>query len=163
MVNAILKPFRFKSVPYEYKVISLKEVCSNALASCENPEMAQNYWTTNVLNHPYYNAEVECLVVLILNAKRKIKGHYLVSVGILDTVLSHPREIFRLAIVTSASSIVLMHNHPSGDPCPSESDVLMTRGIIRAGQLLKIELIDHIIMGNPNCVSMKGMGYFNNY
>jgi DNA repair protein RadC len=72
----------------------------------------------------------------------------------------HPREVFRTAIIGSASALLLMHNHPSGDPQPSEADVKVTRDLIRAGQLLKIEVLDHVVVGRPNHCSLKEMGYF---
>ena len=97
---------------------------------------------------------------MILNTRRRVKGHYLVSVGIQDTILVHPREVFRLALVTAASAIVLMHNHPSGDPTPSEADIKVTRDLIRAGQLLKIEVLDHVIVGKPDHKSLRELGYF---
>jgi DNA repair protein RadC len=83
-------------------------------------------------------------VVFILNTRRRIKGHYLVSIGTMDTILCHPREIFRLAIMASAAAIIIAHSHPSLDPTPSEADIKITRDLIRAGQLLKIEVLDHI-------------------
>ena len=89
-----------------------------------------------------------------------IKGHYLVSIGTMDTILCHPREIFRLAVVASAAAIVIAHNHPSGDATPSEADIKITRDLIRAGQLLKIEVLDHIILGQPNHSSLRSLGYF---
>jgi DNA repair protein RadC len=76
------------------------------------------------------------------------------------TLLVHPREVFRLAVMSSASAVVLMHNHPSGDPTPSEADIKVTRDLIRAGQLLKIEVLDHVIMGNSKHCSLKELGYF---
>jgi DNA repair protein RadC len=79
----------------------------------------------------------ECLV-FILNTRRRIKGHYLASIGTMDTILCHPREVFRLAIMASASGIIICHNHPSGESTPSEADIKVTRDLIRAGQLLKI-------------------------
>lgn len=101
-------------------------------------------------------------MVLILNTRRKVKGHYLVSTGTMDTILVHPREVFRLAIIASASAIVLMHNHPSGDSSPSEADIKITRDLIRGGQLIKIDVLDHVIMGagNPNHTSLRSLGYF---
>jgi len=69
-----------------------------------------------------------------------------VSIGTLDTILCHPREIFRLAVMASAAEIVIAHNHPSGDASPSEADIKITRDLIRAGHLLKIEVLDHIIV-----------------
>ena len=72
----------------------------------------------------------------------------------------HAREVFRPAIVAAGSAIVLTHNHPSGDPTPSEADIKCTRDLIRAGQLLKIELMDHVIIGSDRHVSMREQGYF---
>ncbi len=84
----------------------------------------------------------------------------LVSIGTMDTILCHPREIFRLAIMASAAAIIIAHSHPSGDPTPSEADIKITRDLIRAGQLLKIEVLDHIVIGNPNHSSLRSLGYF---
>ncbi len=78
----------------------------------------------------------------------------------MDTILVHAREVFRLAIMASASAIVLTHNHPSGDATPSEADIKVTRELIRAGQLLKIEVLDHVILGNPDHTSLRTLGYF---
>ena len=64
----------------------------------------------------------------------------------MDTILCHPRDVFRLAIMASASAIVIAHNHPSGESTPSEADIKITRDLIRAGQLLEIEVLDHIVM-----------------
>ena len=66
----------------------------------------------------------------------------------------------RVAIVAASAAVILMHNHPSGEPAPSEADIRVTRDLIRAGQLLKIEVLDHVIMGNPNHCSLREAGYF---
>ena len=97
--------------------------------------------------------------MFILNTRRRIKGHYLVSIGTMDTILCHPMEIFRLAVMASAAAIIIAHNHPSGDPTPSEADIKITRDLIRAGQLLKIEVLDHIVMGHPRHTSLRNLGY----
>jgi DNA repair protein RadC len=81
-------------------------------------------------------------------------------------LLVHPREVFRPAIAAGAAALVLVHNHPSGDPTPSEADIRVTRDLIRAGQLLKIEVLDHIILGRrtteraKDYVSLRELGYF---
>lgn len=103
---------------------------------------------------------MECFVALHLNTRRRIRGHHLVSVGTLDTLLVHPREVFRTAIAAAASAIVLMHNHPSGEPTPSEADIKVTRDLIRAGQLLKMDVLDHVVIGNPTHASLRDLGYF---
>jgi DNA repair protein RadC len=97
---------------------------------------------------------------LFLTTRKRVKGHQLVTIGTMDTLLVHAREVFRTAILTSAAAIVLAHNHPSGDPTPSEADIKVTRDLIRAGQLLKIEVIDHVVMGQPNFMSLRALGYF---
>jgi len=113
--NHIVKSVKFPPQPQEWKIVSLRECPTpEAMQLCETPTQAADYWRTHITRHPYFNPECECLVVLILNTRRKIKGHYFVSVGTMDTILCHPREIFRLAIMASAASIILMHNHPSG-------------------------------------------------
>jgi DNA repair protein RadC len=78
----------------------------------------------------------------------------------MDTILVHPREVFRLAIIVAASAVIVMHNHPSGESTPSEADIKVTRDLIRAGQLLKMELIDHVVIGNGNFSSLRALGYF---
>lgn len=74
--------------------------------------------------------------------------------------LVHSREIFRIAIATAAAALIVLHNHPSGESTPSDADVKVTRDLIRAGQLLKIEVLDHVIIGNGNRSSLRELGYF---
>jgi DNA repair protein RadC len=101
--------------PKEYRVMTLRDcpVPSDMLV-CETPQQAVDYWRLHIETHPYFNPECECFAVLLLNTRKRVKGHQLVTHGTMDTLLVHPREVFRTAIITSASCIVLMHNHPSG-------------------------------------------------
>jgi len=159
--NRIVKPIKFPPQPQEWKIVSLRECPTpDTMQQCETPDQAAAYWRTHIATHPYFNSECECLVVFILNTRRRIKGRYLVSIGTMDTILCHPREVFRLAIMASAAAIIIAHNHPSGEPTPSEADIKITRDLIRAGQLLKIEVLDHIVIGNPNHSSLRSLGYF---
>jgi len=149
--------------PKEFKVTALRECpVPDAMQICETPDHAVAYWKMHIATHPYFNPECECLVVLFLNVRKRVKGHQLVTIGTMDMMLTHAREIFRAAIVSSAASIAMMHNHPSGDPSPSEADIKVTRDLMRAGQLLKIEVIDHIIIGSgtPGFSSLRALGYF---
>jgi DNA repair protein RadC len=147
--------------PREWKLVALRECpLPEHMQVCETPDQASEYWRTHIATTPHYDPERECFVVLLLNSRRKIRGHHFVSHGTLDTILVHPREVFRVAIVAAASAVVLMHNHPSGDPTPSEADIKVTRDLIRAGQLLKLEVLDHVIMGQPSHKSLREMGYF---
>lgn len=110
--------------------------------------------------------EVEHFQVILLNTRRKLIRVEHISQGTLDTILVHPREVFKLAIAANAAAVVLAHNHPSGDPTPSEADIKVTRDLIRAGQLLKIDVLDHIIIGRrttarpKDYVSLRELGYF---
>ncbi len=114
-INQIFKPVKFPTQPQEWKIISLRECPTpEAMQYCETPDQAAAYWKTHIASHPYFNSECECLVVFILNTRRRVKGHYLVSIGTMDTILCHPREVFRLAIMASAAAIIIAHNHPSG-------------------------------------------------
>lgn len=110
--------------------------------------------------------EVETLQVLLLNTRRRLIRVEEISEGTVDTLLVHAREVFRSAISANASALVLAHNHPSGDPTPSEADIKVTRDLIRAGQLLKIEVLDHVIIGratperSKDYASLRELGYF---
>jgi DNA repair protein RadC len=77
---------------------------------CDTPDRAVEYWNAHIKNHPYVSPDCECLVVLLLNTRRRVKGHHLVSIGTMDTLLVHPREVFRVAVTAAAAAIVLMHN-----------------------------------------------------
>jgi len=109
---------------------------------------------------------VETLQVLLLNTRRRLIRVEEIAEGTVDTLLVHAREVFKAAIAANASAIVLAHNHPSGDPTPSEADIRVTRDLIRAGQLLKIDVLDHVIMGratsgrSKDFCSLRELGYF---
>ena len=96
--------------------------------------------------------------LIILNTRNKIIAITNVSTGTLSASLVHPREVFRDAIRYSASSVVLAHNHPSGDPEPSEEDLRITRRLIDAGRIIGIDVLDHIIIGKDNFTSFKEKG-----
>jgi DNA repair protein RadC len=160
-LDELVKQFKFNGQPYEYKVVALRECPTpESLQMCDTPQKAADYWRMHVTSNPYFNPECECFTVLLLNTRRRVKAHQIVSMGTHDTILVHPLTVFRLAVVTSAAALVLMHNHPSGESSPSEADIKVTRDLIRAGQLLKIEVLDHVVMGNPNHSSLRELGYF---
>lgn len=110
--------------------------------------------------------DVETLQVLLLNTRRRLIRVEEIADGTVDTLLVHAREVFKAAISANASAIVLAHNHPSGDPTPSEADIKVTRDLIRAGQLLKIDVLDHVILGRAaegrakDYSSLRELGYF---
>ena len=92
----------------------------------------------------------EALVVLTLDTKNKINSITVASLGSLNSSIVHPREIFKTAILSNASSIIIGHNHPSGDCTPSKEDIKITKRLRECGDILGIELIDHIIIGDNN-------------
>jgi len=103
----------------------------------------------------------ENLVVLILDTRNRLLSKETVYKGSLNLSLVRVGELFRSAIQRNAASLILAHNHPSGDPTPSPEDVALTRSVIQAGKLLDIEVLDHLVIGNARFVSMKekGLGF----
>lgn len=150
---------------HEYRLVSLRECNERTQPLADTPEGAADYARRWCLTSPQHRPEVECLWVLLINTRRRIKGHVFVSMGNLDTILVHAREVFRPAIVGNAAAVIILHNHPSGDPQPSEGDIKVTRELIRGGQCLRIEVLDHIILGSEapgarNYCSLREIGYF---
>jgi DNA repair protein RadC len=96
--------------------------------------------------------------IVLLDAKNHVLGVRVVSVGSLSSSIVHPREIFKEAIARSSAAIILVHNHPSGDPTPSREDVEVTRRLVEAGRLLGIEVLDHVVVGDNKYVSFKEKG-----
>ena len=104
----------------------------------------------------------EAFVVITMNAKNRVIQRHLVSIGIVDSALVHPRETFRPAILDGASSVILAHNHPSGDSCPSAEDIKITKQLVQAGQNIGIKVLDHIIIGDrPLSLREAGLVEFN--
>ncbi|MBI2176020.1 DNA repair protein RadC [Candidatus Woesearchaeota archaeon] len=100
----------------------------------------------------------EQFMVLLLNSKNRIIKDEIVSVGILNASLIHPREVFKSAIKESANAIIIVHNHPSGDPTPSEEDKVITSVFKEAGRLLNIQVLDHVIVGRNSHYSFAKEG-----
>lgn len=135
----------------------------------ESPTLDSPDRVADLLRETNRAYDVENFQVVLLNTRRKLIRIDNISQGTLDTILVHPREVFKPAIAANAAAVVLVHNHPSGDPTPSEADVKVTRDLIRAGQLLKIEVLDHVILGRAtqerpkDYTSLRELGYFAGY
>ncbi len=93
------------------------------------------------------NLDKEHFFVLLLDSKNRLIRDTAVGVGILNSVLVHPREVFKLAVKESANAVIVAHNHPSGDPTPSSEDLAVTRQLLDAGKTLNIPMLDHVILG----------------
>lgn len=151
---------RSKYLPHEFKVVCVRECLTPGII--DTPEQAVQYWRDNIPQAPWFDETKEALVVLVLNTRKRILGHNLVALGSLDTCPVTPLHVFRPAIVLSAAGLILMHNHPSGDPEPSQADIKVTRDLIRAGELLKIQITDHIVIGTQSHKSLRELGYITN-
>lgn len=112
----------------------------------------------------YLSAEMKHLtqehfVVLFLDTKNYIIGKKTIFIGSLNKAIVHPREVFKEAIKRSSASVICAHNHPSGDPTPSSQDIQLTHRLYEAGELLGIKLLDHLIIGDDQFISLKEKGY----
>jgi DNA repair protein RadC len=132
----------------------------------ESPLLNSPERIADLLREDARGYEVEHFLVLLLNTRRRLIRVERISQGTLDAIHVHAREVFKHAISANAAAIVLVHNHPSGDPTPSEADIKVTRDLIRAGQLLKIDVLDHVILGSKTTererdyASLRELGYF---
>lgn len=119
-----------------------------------SPEDAAAYLMTDMasLNQEHF-------VALFLNVKNEVLHKQTLFIGSLNSSIVHPREIFREAVKRSAASIIVAHNHPSGNPSPSPEDIEVTKRLIEAGSIMGIEVLDHVIIGNHQFLSLKEKGY----
>ena len=122
--------------------------------SMKNPESV-----ANLLMEDMRGLKQEHLVALLLNAKCEIESRITVSIGELTSTVVHPREVFRPAIREGAAGIILAHNHPSGDPTPSQDDIQSTKRIMEVSKLVGIRLLDHLIIGDGRYISLRNEGY----
>lgn len=161
----------------ECHVVTLRETPGDYMA--DTSQGVAEYYREHIQGRPEFRPEQEGVWVLLLNTRFRVIGHTLVALGVLDQAIMHPREVFRAAIVGAAHSVVLVHNHPSGDVTPSDADIRETRRIREAGKILKIDVLDHLIMasnepwkgperipadgpahGAPRWASLRAMGYW---
>ena len=98
----------------------------------------------------------EHMVCIPLDAKNRILGVHTVGIGALTVLTVHPREVFKIAVLSNAASIILLHNHPSGVPDPTKADLDITGQLVQAGQILGIQVLDHIIIGEERFYSIRG-------
>jgi DNA repair protein RadC len=108
---------------------------------------------------PLFLLDREVFFLLSLNTKNGVKAIRTISIGSLNANVVHPREVFRAAILDSASHIIVSHNHPSGDPTPSKEDIEITKKLVEASNILGITLLDHVIIGEGRHYSLKETGH----
>lgn len=138
-----------------------------ALSELLNRLLEMPYVDRDVIRSPHDVFEIlknmryetkERFMILCLNTKNQVIAIPTISVGNLDSSLVHPREVFKEAMKYAVSSIILAHNHPSGDPTPSREDMQITSRLVKAGNILSIEVLDHIVIGDNKYVSLKEYG-----
>lgn len=105
------------------------------------------------------NKTQEHFVVLALNTKNQVIGVHTVHIGTINASIVHPRDIYQRLLLNNATSYIALHNHPSGDPSPSPEDIEVTKRLVKVGELLGIDCLDHIIIGHIRCLSLKEKGY----
>lgn len=101
---------------------------------------------------------VEVFVILCLSTRRRVLGYYEVSRGTLDATLVHPRDVFKVALLANVAVIIAAHNHPSGDPTPTRDDVAVTRRLMKAGEILGVDVLDHIVVGDDRWLILHDAG-----
>ena len=131
---------------YQYKITFQKSKISEEEVNFRcSQDVAENSFIHSLFTEN--DNDKEKLYVIILNIKNKVIGYSLVSMGSLTASIVHPREVLKPAILASAASIIIIHNHPSGDPEPSIDDIEITKRISKASAIMGINLLDHIILG----------------
>jgi DNA repair protein RadC len=139
------------------QIMALVELSKRLARTPSLPKMAM---TSPQIVADYYmpdlrHAKEEYFFVILLNIKNKLISSEIISKGSLSCTTVHPREAYKVAISKSAHSIIALHNHPSGDPTPSQSDILLTKRLYEVGELIGIPLMDHIIIGDGCFKSLK--------
>ncbi|HUQ88690.1 MAG TPA: DNA repair protein RadC [Vicinamibacterales bacterium] len=124
----------------------------------ERPQMLSTEDLVEYLAPRYAGFAVERFGVLLLDQKQRVIRSVILSTGTIDSSISHPRDMFRVAMLAHASHVVAFHNHPSGDPLPSVADRLITRRLQDAGEVIGITLLDHIILGEASHYSFRAEG-----
>lgn len=139
----------------EFKIMRLQDAPLTE-TTLDAPETVFRFMNQHLAHSLAYRPDVENFMAVFVDSRQKVIGFEVISNGLLDTLLVHAREVFRSAIIMNAKAVVFVHNHPSGDPSPSESDVKITRDLMRAGQILKIEVLDHVILGRATSERSQG-------
>ena len=141
----------------ELAVLAVKELArrlmkedAKEVKTIQDPEDVARY-----ARHHFWQEQKEHFAILLLNTKNHILGLKDISIGNLSSSVVHPREVFETAILHHSAAIILLHNHPSGDPTPSKEDIAVTHRLMKASNIMDIPILDHIILGNGRFVSMK--------
>lgn len=139
-------------------IVSLKMVKESSILYA-NRRIGTPDEAVELLKNLLEGSDREKLVVCCLSSKNEPTNISVISIGSLNSSIVHPREVFKIAIMSNAASIIMGHNHPSADITPSKEDINITERIKQAGDIIGIKLLDHIIIGDENYLSLKEEGY----
>lgn len=139
-------------------IVSLKMVKESSILYA-NRRIGTPDDAVELLKNLLEGSDREMLVVCCLSSKNEPTNISVVSIGSLNSSIVHPREVFKIAIMSNAASIIIGHNHPSADTTPSKEDIDITERIKKAGDIIGIKLLDHIIIGDKNYLSLKEEGH----
>lgn len=148
------------TMKYSFAELSVKTLRLHETSTiiADKPSHIREMWEKYVTSSEWYDENKEAVVVFLMNTKLKCVGFHLVSLGSLNESVAHPREIFRPAVAAAAHSIALAHNHPSGDPTPSDGDRRVTRRVREAAEIMGIHLLDHVVIGDGQHFSFREHG-----
>jgi DNA repair protein RadC len=145
--------------PYDIPGFRIALVREPGVKLAERPQIRLAADAGPLLAQYIGDTDREVFVVAMLTVRHRVLGFHTVSVGCLTSSLVHPREVFKPAILAGSAALVLAHNHPSGDPEPSAEDLSLTRRLVSGGQLLGIEILDHLVLGEAGrFVSLRERG-----
>ena len=145
--------------PYSIPGFRIALVREPGVKLAERPQIRVPAEAAPMLAQYIGEADREVFVIAMLSIRHRVLGLHTVSVGCLTSSLVHPREVFKPAILSGSAALLICHNHPSGDAEPSAEDIALTRRLAAAGQLLGIELVDHLILGEAGrFVSLRARG-----
>jgi len=151
-------PRKHPTEPYAFPGFRVCLVREPGVRLAERPQFLSAAVAAPILAQYIGETDREVFVVALLTARHRLLGLHTVSVGCLTNSLVHPREVFKPAILESAASIILLHNHPSGDPAPSREDLRLTRQLVECSKLLDLRIHDHVIVGRERFVSLAQRG-----
>jgi DNA repair protein RadC len=144
---------------YRVPIYTIKLVREGSLMADERPVITEPRDIARIASEYLEGADREHLIVILVDTKNRVIGINTISVGHLNGAVVAGREVFKPAVLCNAAQIILAHNHPSGDPTPSREDLRVTKDMAQAGQVLDINLMDHVIVGsNGSYISLKERG-----
>lgn len=143
------------------EVVSIKQVTTKRQVPFELKQIKSPEDGAMIAHHYIGNEANEVFIIIMLNTKNRVIGIHRVSSGSLNASIVHPREVMKAAILNNAASIICSHCHPSGDPTQSNEDLMVTKRLVEAGELLGIDVLDHIIVteDEKKYLSLKEKGF----